>query len=64
MVAKLGIDVENILNNLPANVAESAIHCAVAYLAAARGAIAYPESSAALLTDRAPPLISAPDEEM
>ena len=63
MVAKLGIDVEKILTNLPANVAEGDIRCAVA-LAAARGANADPDPSAALLTHRAPPLISAPDKEM
>ena len=31
MVAKLGIDVENIHTNLPANVAEGGIQCAVAF---------------------------------
>eukprot|EP00904_Undaria_pinnatifida_P000547 jgi/Undpi1/10493/HiC_scaffold_29.g12943.m1 len=64
MVSQLGIDVENILANLPANVAEVDIRCTIASLAAARGAYSDPDPSTALLTDQAPPLVSAPDEEM
>ena len=64
MVSQLGIDVENILANLPANVAEFDIRCTIASLAAARGAYSDPDPSTALLTDQAPPLVSAPDEEM
>ena len=46
------------------NVAEGDIRCAITSLAAARGANADPDPSATLLTDRSPPLIGAPDEEM
>ena len=64
-VAKVGTEVENILPNLPANVAEGDIRCAVASsLVAARGANADPDPSVALLIDRSPPLINARDGEM
>ncbi|CAN0274258.1 unnamed protein product, partial [Scytosiphon promiscuus] len=64
MVAKLGTNVESMLTNLPATIAEDEIRCAVASLAAARGVATGPDPSEALLTDRAPSLLSAPDEEL
>ena len=64
VVAKLGIDVKNILINLLANVAEGHILCAVVSMWATRGAYAYSDLPATLLTNRARRLIRAPDEEM
>lgn len=64
MVPKLGINVKRMLTNLPATVAEDEFRCAVASLAADRVVATDPDPSEALMTDWAPSLLSAPDEEL
>ena len=64
MVAKLGINVERMLKIMPTTVAADEIRCAIASLAAVRGAATDPDPSEVLLTDRAPSLINALDEKL
>lgn len=64
MVSKLGINVEGLLTNLPANSARDDVQYAVASLATARGVPGDSDSSVALLIDRVPYLLPEPDEEL